>query len=99
MTIHADARIRAGLFDGDERAELALDPQRIAYVHAGARRAARQRPAAAGRRRRCGSTASRRSCSTTAHDAEVLVFDLAPDGPTLPFPLRSLTRNLEGATR
>jgi redox-sensitive bicupin YhaK (pirin superfamily) len=33
VTIHADAAIRAGLFDGAERAELALDPQRIAYVH------------------------------------------------------------------
>ena len=33
VTIHADAAIRAGLFDGDERAEIALDPQRIAYVH------------------------------------------------------------------
>ena len=33
VTIHADARLRAGLFDGAERAELALDPGRIAYVH------------------------------------------------------------------
>jgi quercetin 2,3-dioxygenase len=33
VTVHADARLRAGLFDGDERAEVALDPARIAYVH------------------------------------------------------------------
>ncbi len=33
VTIHADASIRAGLFDGAESAELALDPQRQAYVH------------------------------------------------------------------
>ncbi|MBX3638180.1 MAG: pirin family protein [Rubrivivax sp.] len=33
VTIHADASLRAGLFDGDERAELALDAGRIAYVH------------------------------------------------------------------
>jgi redox-sensitive bicupin YhaK (pirin superfamily) len=33
VTIHADASIRAGLFTGSERAELALDPGRIAYVH------------------------------------------------------------------
>jgi quercetin 2,3-dioxygenase len=33
VTIHADASIRAGLFTGAERAELALDPSRIAYVH------------------------------------------------------------------
>jgi quercetin 2,3-dioxygenase len=33
VTLHADASIRAGLFDGDEAAELALDPERLAYVH------------------------------------------------------------------
>lgn len=33
VRIHADATLRAGLFDGDEKAELALDPARKAYVH------------------------------------------------------------------
>jgi hypothetical protein len=33
VTIHADAAIRAGLFDGAESAELALDPKRVTYVH------------------------------------------------------------------
>jgi len=33
VTIHADAALYAGLFDGDEQAELALDPSRKAYVH------------------------------------------------------------------
>jgi len=33
VTIHADASLRVGLFDGDERAELALNPARKAYVH------------------------------------------------------------------
>jgi quercetin 2,3-dioxygenase len=33
LTIHADASISAGLFDRDERAERALDPARLAYVH------------------------------------------------------------------
>ena len=33
VTLNADASIRAGLFDGDESAELALDPKRLAYVH------------------------------------------------------------------
>lgn len=33
VTIHADARIHAGLFDGDEAADMALDPQRKTYVH------------------------------------------------------------------
>lgn len=34
VTIHADARLFAGLFDGDEQAELPLNTQRKAYVHA-----------------------------------------------------------------
>jgi len=33
VTIHADAAIRAGLFDGDEAATLALDPARRTWVH------------------------------------------------------------------
>ena len=33
VTIHADATLNAGLFDGPECAELALDPRRVAYVH------------------------------------------------------------------
>jgi quercetin 2,3-dioxygenase len=33
VTIHADAVLHAGLFDGAESAELPLDPQRRGYVH------------------------------------------------------------------
>ena len=33
VVIHADAWVYAGLFDGEQRAELALDPKRKAYVH------------------------------------------------------------------
>jgi redox-sensitive bicupin YhaK (pirin superfamily) len=33
VTIHADARLYAGLFDGSQQAQLALDPARKAYVH------------------------------------------------------------------
>ncbi len=33
ITLHADASIRAGLFDGAEAAELALDPARKTWVH------------------------------------------------------------------
>jgi redox-sensitive bicupin YhaK (pirin superfamily) len=33
VTLHADASIRAGLFDGDESAQLVLDPKRLTYVH------------------------------------------------------------------
>lgn len=32
VTVHASASIRAGLFDGDEHAELALAPDRLTYV-------------------------------------------------------------------
>ena len=33
VTIHADAAMYAGLFNGSELAELTLDPARLAYVH------------------------------------------------------------------
>jgi hypothetical protein len=33
VVIHADARLHAGLFDGDEQATLQLDAHRPAYVH------------------------------------------------------------------
>jgi hypothetical protein len=33
VSLHADARMYAGLFDGEERAALPLDPARKAYVH------------------------------------------------------------------
>jgi quercetin 2,3-dioxygenase len=33
VTIQQDARMYAGLFDGEERAELALAPERLGYVH------------------------------------------------------------------
>ena len=32
LTIHADASLRAGLFDGSETAEFAIEPGRLAYV-------------------------------------------------------------------
>ena len=33
VTMHADARMYSGLFDGAQEATLPLDPQRKAYVH------------------------------------------------------------------
>ncbi len=33
VTIHADASVYAGLFDGDETADMTLNPQRKTYVH------------------------------------------------------------------
>ena len=76
VTIHADASIRAGLFDGDERAELALDPQRLAYVHV-ARGAATVNGAdlAAGDAAKLDGES--RLVIEHGRDAEVLVFDLA----------------------
>ena len=76
VTIHADAALRAGLFDGAERAELALDPQRIAYVHL-VRGSLRVNGVALQ-----GGDAARLDQEShlvldQGHDAEVLVFDLA----------------------
>jgi quercetin 2,3-dioxygenase len=77
VTIHADASLRAGLFDGDERAELSLNPQRICYVHL-VRGALRVNDHAL----RAGDAArldqETRLVLEDGQSAEVLVFDLAP---------------------
>jgi redox-sensitive bicupin YhaK (pirin superfamily) len=52
VTIHADARIYAGLFDGTEAAVLPIDPARKAYVFVARGSVAGQRPGAG--HRRCG---------------------------------------------
>jgi len=77
LTIHADAAIHAGLFDGAESASLPLDPARKAYVHL-----VRGRLAVNGHLLRAGDGAL---VADEEHlelgdgvDAEVLVFDLAP---------------------
>ena len=77
MTVHADATLRAGLFTGDDRAELALDPARIAYVHL-ARGSLRvnDRQLHAGDALRLDQET--RLTLEGGEDAEVLVFDLAP---------------------
>lgn len=76
VTIHADASIRAGLFDGAERAELALDAQRLAYVFLvrGALQVNGQPLQAGDAARLDGESALRLEAGV---DAEVLVFDLA----------------------
>ena len=33
VLVHADARLYAGLLDGEEKTDLALDPERKSYVH------------------------------------------------------------------
>jgi redox-sensitive bicupin YhaK (pirin superfamily) len=77
VTIHADARILAGLFDGNERTELALDPSRIAYVHV-----ARGTLQVAGQALQAGDAlrldAEPALVLEGGKAAEVLVFDLAP---------------------
>jgi len=76
VTIHADAKLYLGLFDGDERAELALDPTRKAYVHL-----ARGTLDVNDRRISAGDAimieSESRIILTKGSDAEVLVFDLA----------------------
>lgn len=76
VKINADAAMYVGLFDAAERAELALDPRRLAYVHV-----ARGSVNVNGRPLVAGDAAKldgedRLSLSDGA-DAEVIVFDLA----------------------
>ena len=76
VTIHADAALRAGLLDGDEVAELKVNPARKAYVHL-----VRGTLNVNGQRLEGGDAALLQGESLIALDhgeaAEVLVFDLA----------------------
>lgn len=76
VTIHADAALYSGLFDGDERAELALDPARKGYVHL-----IRGALEVNGQLLGAGDAAMLENESkitlSNGRDAEVLVFDLA----------------------
>jgi quercetin 2,3-dioxygenase len=75
VRLNADAAIRAGLFDGDERAELALDPARLAYVQL-----VRGALEVNGHRLEAGDAVQidgePRLVLEHGRDAEVLVFDL-----------------------
>jgi redox-sensitive bicupin YhaK (pirin superfamily) len=77
VTLHADASLCAGLFDGSEHAEMALARGRLGYVHV-----ARGSVVVNGHQLAAGDAALLRDETTLAlsdgHDAEVLVFDLAP---------------------
>ncbi len=77
VTIHADAALHAGLFDGAETAELALYPKRKAYVHL-----VRGELQVNGQKLTSGDAAllenETRLALAHGKDAEVLVFDLAP---------------------
>jgi redox-sensitive bicupin YhaK (pirin superfamily) len=75
VDIHQDARMYAGLFDGDERAELTLAAGRLGYAHV-----ARGHIVINGRRLAAGDALmfeDERSVTLAEGDgAEVLVFDL-----------------------
>jgi len=75
VLIHQDARVYAGLFTGQERAQLQLAPQRQAYVHV-----ARGSITANGSRLATGDalqvTQTDQVLLEAGEDAEVLVFDL-----------------------
>ena len=77
VTIHADASIRAGLFNGAERADLAIGPSRLTYVHV-----VRGRIQVNGHALSAGDAAKLSAEGMLrldgGHEAEVLVFDLAP---------------------
>ena len=77
VTLNADARIFAGLFDGDERQELPLPAGRLTYVHV-----ARGSLRVNGQQLGAGDALKIRDEPTLVLEggdqAEVLVFDLKP---------------------
>jgi redox-sensitive bicupin YhaK (pirin superfamily) len=75
VTIHADARLYAGLFDGHEHSRLDIDPARKAYVHLvrGALTVNGERLAAGDALLLDGEPSV---AIESGSDAEVLVFDL-----------------------
>ena len=76
VLIHADAKLYAGLFDDNENASLNIDPERKAYVHL-----IRGDLMVNGQKISAGDAVlleqERHIQITHAHQAEVLVFDLA----------------------
>jgi redox-sensitive bicupin YhaK (pirin superfamily) len=77
LTMHADASISAGLFDGDEAVDLPLPPGRLAYVHL-ARGTLRVNGQVLGAGDALTLAGEPRLRLDQGRDAEVLVFDLAP---------------------
>ena len=75
VTIHANASMYAGLIDGAERAELVLDPKRLAYVQL-----VRGEASINGQALKAGDAATldgeTRLVIERGRDAEVIVFDL-----------------------
>ena len=77
VTLNADASIRAGLFDGDESAELALPAGRRSWVHL-ARGALQVNGLTLKAGDAVGLVDEPRLLLAQGRGAEVLVFDLAP---------------------
>ena len=77
VTIHADASMHAGLFDGTEFADMPLDAKRITYVHV-----ARGALKVNGREVEAGDAVLIENEPMLrldgGHQAEVIVFELAP---------------------
>jgi len=77
VSIHQDARMYAGLFDGEERAELTLAPGRLGYAHL-----MRGEAVVNGHRLRAGDALRYRDEDRVRVEqgcgAEVLVFDMPP---------------------
>jgi redox-sensitive bicupin YhaK (pirin superfamily) len=76
VKLNADASIRAGLFDGVERAELALDANRLTYVHV-ARGSASVNDHALQAGDAAKLVGESRLVIDRGNHAEVLVFDLS----------------------
>ena len=76
VLIHADAKVYAGLIDGDEAAAVEIDPKRKGYVHV-----VRGEVEVNGQKLSGGDAAKLEKESRVqlkaGRDAEVLVFDLA----------------------
>jgi redox-sensitive bicupin YhaK (pirin superfamily) len=84
LAVRQDARVYAGLFNGDEAADLAVAANRHVYVHV-----ARGSVEVNGERLSEGDGARIRNAGSLhfaqGEDAEVLVFDLRPNElPTMP---------------
>jgi redox-sensitive bicupin YhaK (pirin superfamily) len=79
VLIQQDARVYAGLFDGDERAELVISPGRRAYVHV-ARGAVTTNGVALQAGDALKLTDTGKLELKSGRDSEVLVFDLPGEG-------------------
>lgn len=77
LHIHQNARVYAGLFDGDESATLAIAPNRYAYVHV-ARGSVELNGVALGEGDGVRVREETALTLSKGRDAEVLVFDLRP---------------------